>query len=558
MPDTATPIDECRPPHLPTDIAGQACKPRGKYCVAGIPVRILRVARDPPTGVVVPALPILGARSELLVTMPVSRASGDNAPPTLDHAFTSVDDTTWRRAAEDSLPDGVALDTLVTRTLDGVRVEALYAERPAGPDIEVGSAAPGHAAPAEARSVAPWSNRVLLTGDSVETMRAHALESLAGGVDDIELPVSLDDGSRLDAAGYARLFDGIHPEMITISIAPGDDRDVRAAALETLWNGSARVDPATVRGALNGDPLGDTARTQGATPEFDPDALVNEVETWTTRFPSISTLSVNTLCYHDAGASAATEIAAAIATADRYRAALASANRDATTAARQIGFRLGVSPDYLSTVAKLRAMHRLWAHLLEAHGVRVSGARIVAETGERYRCRRESWANHLRHVVAAAAAAAGGVSTLVVHPHNRVEGRWLDEGTAIGARVARNVAPILAREGRLLEVHEPLAGSYAVERLTEQLVQDAWARLIEWQDAGGFERVLADGSLAERVRDEHDAALAPLLEGERVMVGVNRFPGPTESVTIDESAVAAMRDTARRFPLRRLASAFGQ
>ena len=133
---------------------------------------------------------------------------------------------------------------------------------------------------------------------------------------------------------------------------------------------------------------------------------------------------------------------------------------------------LAADADFFLTVAKFRALRRLWGRVLEVAGATdaMPGLHLHAETATRMLSRRAPYVNVLRGTVAAFAAAAGGATSITVLPFDHA----LGPPEPLARRIARNTQLVLLEESNLGRVADPAGGSWYVESLTEQLALKAW------------------------------------------------------------------------------------
>ena len=172
------------------------------------------------------------------------------------------------------------------------------------------------------------------------------------------------------------------------------------------------------------------------------------------------TARVDTRAYHEAGASEAQELAAALATGVAYLRALESAGIRSPRRARALSFLIVADADEFLTVAKLRALRRLWARVEEACGLAPEPIRLHAETAWRMATRRDPWVNLLRATIAAFSAGIGGADGVTVLPFTAALGL----PDAFARRLARNTQLILLEESNLARVADPAAGAAASRR----------------------------------------------------------------------------------------------
>ena len=210
---------------------------------------------------------------------------------------------------------------------------------------------------------------------------------------------------------------------------------------------------------------------------------------------------------HNAGGSEAQELAFALSVALAYLRALEAEGVALDAARRMIFFRLSADADQLLTIAKFRALRKLWARIEASCGLATEPTFISAETAWRMMARRDPHVNILRGTIAAFAAALGGADAITVLPFTAAPG--LPDRFA--RRIARNTQLLLSEESHLDKVADPAAGSGAVEDLTDQLCRAAWALFQEIEAAGGTAAALDTGLIRSKVatvRAERAAAVS--------------------------------------------------
>lgn len=224
---------------------------------------------------------------------------------------------------------------------------------------------------------------------------------------------------------------------------------------------------------------------------------------------------------HNAGGTQAQELGVMLASAVSHLRMFQEARQPLVYATPHIGFALCVDQDQFLSMAKVRALRRLWARAQEACGIAPSPARVHVETSYRMLSQRDPETNILRSALAATAAAAGGADTISVLPHTLPHG--LPERKA--RRLARNAQLVLSRETHLSSLADPSASSEDLDILTASLCAAAWKefRLIEKE--GGLLASLAAGHVQERVREARCHREERLREGTLAIVGTTVHPG---------------------------------
>ncbi|RUW11911.1 methylmalonyl-CoA mutase, partial [Mesorhizobium sp. M1A.F.Ca.IN.020.06.1.1] len=200
--------------------------------------------------------------------------------------------------------------------------------------------------------------------------------------------------------------------------------------------------------------------------------------------------------FHNAGATEAQELGTMMASAVSYLRMFEKARQPLVYAAPYIGFALSVDQDQFLSMAKVRALRKLWARIQEACSIPASTANVHAETSYRMMAMADPETNILRTAIAAFAAATGGADSVSILPHTIAHG--LPAGLA--RRVARNAQLILAHESHLHHVADPASGSGAVEALTDGLCAAAWEEFQRIEAEGGVLNSLQQGYIQNRVQ----------------------------------------------------------
>ena len=209
-------------------------------------------------------------------------------------------------------------------------------------------------------------------------------------------------------------------------------------------------------------------------------------------------------------------------------------------AAALLEFRLAVTDEQFPSIAKLRAARRLWARVLELSGAESRGMRQHAVTSRPMMSAYDPWVNMLRTTVAAFAAGVGGADAVTVLPFDSPLGR----PDVFGRRIARNTSALLMSESHVARVADPAGGSYAVEKLTDDLALAAWELFGRLDDGADL------APLVEAVAAERDRQVATR---RRPITGLSEFPNLSETVPTREGAAADVRRYGAAFEALRAA-----
>jgi methylmalonyl-CoA mutase len=454
-----------------------------------------------------------------------------------DASFPEVDREGWLKLAERALAGASFEDKLVSRTDDGIRVEPLY-PRVTNPNLLP-----------RAEAAARWAIVQRIDDPDARRAREQALEDVANGATGLALvfagaPNAFGFGLRPEPDTLAQVLDGVQLTRthVRIDVHPGSRSTINWMA-DLL--AAKRVDPARLSLSFGIDPAayfasaGKLRMSLEALQASMPQSLAHF---FALGVPGIL-LEGDGRAYHNAGATEAQELGALTATAVFYLRMFEEARQPLVYAAPHIGFAVAVDQDQFVSMAKIRAVRKLWARLQEACGMEPTPARIHAETSYRMTTAKDPETNILRGTIAAFAAAAGGADTISVLPHTIAVG--LPDGFA--RRVARNTQLILADESHLDFISDPASGAGGVEALTDALCEAAWTEFRRIEAEGGIMASVAAGGLQTRIREACQARAERFRKGERTIVGTTLYPAAAERtvstlaaepVVIEEEGVA--------------------
>jgi methylmalonyl-CoA mutase len=240
---------------------------------------------------------------------------------------------------------------------------------------------------------------------------------------------------------------------------------------------------------------------------------------------------------HNAGGSEAQELAFVLAAALTYLRAFEAEGLALDAARRTIFFRLSADADQFLTIAKFRALRKLWARVEAACSLAPAETFVSAETAWRMLARRDPQVNILRTSIAVFAAALGGADAITVLPFTAALG--LPDRFA--RRIARNTQLVLLEESHLGKVADPAAGSGSVEDLTDQLCRAAWTLFREIEAAGGIAAALTNGFVQQKVADVRAKRAAAVARRKDALTGVSIFPSLHEAEAKVDVPIPARR-----------------
>jgi len=425
----------------------------------------------------------------------------------------------WLKLVEGVLKGADFEKKLVSRSHDGIAIQPLYPK------------AEGSASIAREQA-GRW--RVSQRVDHPDPAKANelALIDLEGGADALTLvtrnaPAARGFGLAIDAVDdLDRALGGVMLDLIHLRVdAGGHGRHMAALVLALAQRRGHRLSDLSLDLGL--DPIGAMAAQGRMSTSWDAMTvrMGDTLAHLTAQGFAGRAFLADGRIYHEAGASEAQELAAVLATGLAYLRALEAGGHSLDAARKALAFLLVADADEFFTVAKLRALRRLWAPVEQACGLDPKPIRLHAETAWRMTTRRDPWVNMLRTTVAAFSAGIGGADAITVLPFTAALGL----PDAFARRIARNTQLILLDESNLARVADPAAGAGGFEALTDALCEKAWGLFQEIEREGGILESLKGGALQARiaaVRAQREKAVATRSEP---ITGTSEFPNIAEA-----------------------------
>jgi len=262
--------------------------------------------------------------------------------------------------------------------------------------------------------------------------------------------------------------------------------------------------------------------------------------------PNFNTISISGYHIREAGSTAAQEIAFTLADGIEYVEAAIDAGLDVDEFAPQLSFFFASYNNILEEVAKFRAARRLWADLMDERfdaadpkskqlkfHTQTAGSTLTAQQVEN---------NVVRVAYQALAAVLGGTQSL--HTNGKDEAVGLP--TEQSVRTALRTQQILAHESGVADTVDPLAGSYYVESLTDDVEAEAREIMAEVDERGGMTQAIQDQWVQRQIQDVAFERQREQEEGERIIVGVNEYTvdeeGPVDIDEVDQSQEERQRE----------------
>ncbi len=333
-----------------------------------------------------------------------------------------------------------------------------------------------------------------------------------------------------------RLFDGIPLDTVSTSMTI----NATASILLCLYLAVARKQGVTfdkVNGTIQNDILKEyIARGTYIYPPRPSLRLITDTfEFCRNEVPNWNTISISGYHIREAGSTAAQEIAFTLADAIAYVEAAVAAGLKVDDFAPRLSFFFNSHNNLLEEIAKFRAARRLWAHIMSerfgARDPRSQTLRFHTQTAGSSLQSQQPEINVVRTTIQALAAVLGGTQSL--HTNSMDEAFALPTENA--ARIALRTQQVIAHESGVADTVDPLAGSYAIEQLTDELQRRASQYIEKIDLMGGMLRAIETGYVQREIQEAAYDYQRAIESGEQVVVGANKFQ------TEEDSTISTLR-----------------
>ena len=269
--------------------------------------------------------------------------------------------------------------------------------------------------------------------------------------------------------------------------------------------------------------------------------IISDIFAYTSaHMPKFNSISISGYHMQEAGATQVQELAFTIADGMEYVRYGVASGLDIDKFAGRLSFFFAIGMNFFMEVAKLRAARVLWHRVMTQLGAKDERSKMLrthCQTSGVSLTEQDPYNNVIRTTIEAMAAMLGGTQSL----HTNALDEAIALPTDFSARIARNTQIVLQEETGMTKVVDPLGGSYYVESLTQQLVDQAWAIVERVEAEGGMAKAVAAGWPKAMIEEAAAARQARVDRGEDVIVGVNKYrlasEDPLETLEVDNTKV---------------------
>jgi len=460
----------------------------------------------------------------------------DRKPETIDE---------WRKLVSGELR-GRSIDDITWQTPEGIAVKPLYTAEDLN-DIPHRENLPGffpytRGVRGSMYAGRPWTIRQYAGFSTAEESNAFYHRNLEAGQMGLSIAFDLathrgydSDHERVEGdvgkAGVAIdsvedmkiLFDGIPLDKMSVSMTM-NGAVIPCLAFYIVAAEEQGVAHDQLSGTIQNDILKEfMVRNTYIYPPEPSMRIVGDIIEYTSKeMPKYNSISISGYHMQEAGSNQLQELAYTLANGMEYVRAAMAKGLDVDDFAPRLSFFFAIGMNFFMEVAKLRAARTIWAQIMENFGAKNPKSMMLrthCQTSGASLTEKDPYNNVTRTTIEAMAAMLGGTQSL--HTNSFDEAMALPTDTS--ARIARNTQIILQEETNMTNVVDPLGGSYYVESLTNELVQEAWKIITEIEGMGGMTKAVAQGLPKLNIEGAAAMKQARIDKGDETVVGVNKY-----------------------------------
>ena len=445
----------------------------------------------------------------------------------------------WKAAADKEVKG----KDLTWNTPEGIAVKPLYTAE----DVSVDPGLPGFApftrgVRASMYAGRPWTIRQYAGFSTAEESNAFYRRNLAAGQKGLSVAFDLATHRGYDSdhprvvgdvgkAGVAIdsvedmkiLFDGIPLDKMSVSMTM-NGAVIPILAFFIVAGEEQGVDRKLLDGTIQNDILKEfMVRNTYIYPPEPSMRIISDIFGYTNReMPKFNSISISGYHMQEAGATQVQELAFTIADGAEYVKYGVASGLDIDKFAGRLSFFFAIGMNFFMEVAKLRAARVLWHRVMTELGAKDERSKMLrthCQTSGVSLQEQDPYNNVIRTTIEAMASMLGGTQSL----HTNALDEAIALPTDFSARIARNTQIIIQEETGMCNVVDPLGGSYYIESLTQQLVDQAWEIIERVQAEGGMAKAVAAGWPKAMIETAAAARQARVDRGDDVIVGVNKY-----------------------------------
>lgn len=346
-------------------------------------------------------------------------------------------------------------------------------------------------------------------------------------------PVSVDCGLVLkNLDSFKKSFKNIDLTVYPIYFNSGDFFAEFAEVFDNYIT-SMNYDKSKILGNLGSDPLGEALVNGGSHISIEDifDNLEKVITKFDIEYPNFGIITIQGSIFHNSGASATQELAYSLTYAIEIINQLLERNLTITQILPKIRFAFGVSSNFFTEIAKLKAARILWSKITEAFGAseELQKTKIHCSTSIRNKTQRDPWVNLLRNTIECLASILGNADSIEIGNFDFAYGSPSD----FSRRISRNTQLVLLYEAHLIDTIDPVAGSYYLDSLTNEIISKTWEILQNVESSGGFLNYIQQGKLQDEINKIAEKQIKNYQFRKSILVGTNKYPLLNEKLPND-------------------------
>ena len=351
------------------------------------------------------------------------------------------------------------------------------------------------------------------------------------------------------------LFDGIELKKITTSMTINATASILLAMYIALAKKQG-ADLKEISGTIQNDILKEyAARGTYIYPPKPSMRIITDIfEYCSKEVPKWNTISISGYHIREAGSTAVQELAFTLANGKAYLTAALEKGLDINVFAKRLSFFFNCHNNFFEEIAKFRAARRMWAHITKSLGATDEKAQMLrfhTQTGGSTLTAQQPLNNVIRVTNQAMAAVLGGTQSLHTNGYDEA----LSLPTEAAAKIALRTQQVIAFESGVTDTVDPLAGSYFVETLTDEIEAAAQLYIDKIDAMGGSVNAIENGYIQQEIANAAYQYQVEVESAEKIIVGVNKFTQEKEGITdvlkIDETIRTIQMDKLNRLKSER-------
>ncbi len=424
----------------------------------------------------------------------------------------------WESLVESELKKPGAAQTLIWHTDENFEVKPYHTSY-LNPDVETLAAAVAKLATRPAGQEF-FSYQVFEGKDPIQ-LKTRIADALNGGVNGFTLV------GDFDSSAVTTILEGVLTEYLWVEFVSSSPSNAAKVLADRLKYSGVSADKQL--GSVPFSPLQNLAEKGNWEKSQQLNQLKDHLAFMARELPSMQAMCVNAGLVANAGGNITQQLAFALSQGNEYLNWAQENNLDLKTTASQINFHFSIGTNFLLECVKIRSFKWLWQQVLKEYGVLGVPCFVSSCTSTIGSGIYDSHNNLLRYTTASMSAIISGSDAHTALAFDSI----YKESSGFSDRISRNITNLLLEEAFLGKVENVSNGSFAFDNLQYQLTTHAWELFRSWENRGGFEACIINGTLAKEIAESATKLQAKFDANQLVVLGVNKYPNKNEKKAND-------------------------